>query len=160
MENHWRCPKCGESVKAYRNPFPTVDALIFVPACGPDASPGVVLIERVNPPHGWALPGGFVDYGESCEHAAIREAKEETGLDIILTGLLGVYSSPDRDPRFHTMSTVYTAVAGNMDAMAAGDDAGRAQVFPLNDLPKLAFDHAAIMNDFMDRLKTLNPDGL
>ena len=82
-----------------RNPTPTVDIIIYAPGRG------IVLVERKNPPLGWALPGGFVEYGESCEAAAVREAKEETGLDVVLTGLVGVYSDPARDPRGHTMAS-------------------------------------------------------
>lgn len=132
-----------------RNPYPTVDVIIH------DAGLGIVLVERKNPPHGWALPGGFVDYGEACEDAAVREAKEETGLDVLLTGLLGVYSDPGRDPRFHTMSVVYTAQAKDVSLLAAGDDAGKAQFYPLDGLPPLAFDHGRIVADYMDVLARL-----
>jgi len=147
MELKKPCPHCGGEIVVYRNPAPTVDVVINV---APDGSGqgGVVLIERRNPPHGWALPGGFIDYGETCEHAAVREMREETGLDVELTGLLGVYSDPARDPRHHTMSVVYTGRARDMGALAAGDDAARARVFPLDGLPELAFDHAAILADF------------
>ncbi|WP_243547198.1 NUDIX domain-containing protein [Pseudodesulfovibrio tunisiensis] len=141
------CPACGHPVEMYRNPVPTVDAVILMELS--DGREGVVLVERANPPHGWALPGGFVDYGETCENAAVREAREETGLDVILTGLLGVYSDPARDPRHHTMSVVYSAVARNPDALCAGDDAARAVVHPLDSLPELVFDHARIVADFI-----------
>lgn len=110
---------------------------------------GVVLIERANEPHGWALPGGFVDYGESCEAAAVREAHEETGLTVELTGLLGVYSDPNRDPRHHTLSVVYMARTDSPEELAAGDDAARAQFYPLDDYPPLAFDHARILDDYL-----------
>ena len=93
----------------YRNPFPTVDIIIEI--LDGRRRPGVVLIERRNPPLGWALPGGFVDYGETLEAAAIREAREETSLDVELIGQLGTYSDPSRDPRFHTVSTVFLARA-------------------------------------------------
>ena len=112
-----------------RNPVPTVDVLIH------SAKQGIVLVERRNAPLGWALPGGFVDYGESCEAAAVREAKEETGLDVQLTGLLGVYSDPARDPRGHTISVVYTAQAQDLSQLCAGDDAGQTVFFALNALP-------------------------
>ena len=111
---------------------------------------GIVLIERKNPPPGWALPGGFVEYGEAVETAAVREAKEETGLDVALTHLLGVYSRPDRDPRFHTLSTVFIGRAAGEPAGA--DDALRAAVFPLDELPGLAFDHPDIINDYKEFL--------
>lgn len=130
----------------YRNPYPTVDVLI-------ELADGLVLIERSNEPRGWALPGGFIDYGESPEDAAIREAKEETGLDISLTGLLGVYGAPDRDPRQHNLSVVYTATAEGEPA--GGDDASEARVFPLTDLPTpLCFDHSTILEDYQRFLAT------
>jgi len=134
-----------------RNPSPTVDVIIHV------AGRGIVLVERKNPPPGWALPGGFVDYGETCENAAVREAKEETGLDVVLTGLLGVYSDPARDPRGHTMSVVYTAQALDLDKLAAGDDAGKTALFALDALPPLAFDHGRIVQDFIAGLTRLRP---
>ena len=126
----------------YRNPYPTVDVVIEVQG-------GLVLIERRNEPRGWALPGGFVDYGESVEDAARREAKEETGLDVTLTGLLGVYSAPDRDPRFHTVSTVFIGRA--QGTPTGGDDASLAAVFALDALPgPLCFDHQRILSDYAD----------
>jgi len=140
-----------KSPTAQRNPLPTVDIIIHVPGRG------VVLVERKNPPLGWALPGGFVDYGETCETAAIREAKEETGLTVVLTSLLGAYSDPARDPRQHTMSLVYTAQAVDISALAGGDDAAQAVFFPLNALPPLAFDHSLILRDFIQHLERLNP---
>ncbi len=148
------CPECGQPVPQWRNPTPTVDVVIQVPGRG------VVLIERRNAPHGWALPGGFVDYGETVEHAAIREAKEETGLDVELTGILGVYSDPARDPRKHSMSVVYTAVPVDMALLNAGDDASGAMVFPLENLPRpLAFDHEKILADFRRGHARLNDAG-
>jgi 8-oxo-dGTP diphosphatase len=136
------CPSCSEPILFYRNPVPTVDIIIFVP---PER---IVLVERKNYPEGWALPGGFVDYGERAEHAAIREAREETGLDVELTGLLGVYSHPDRDPRSHTLSVVYMAYTLDQGALKAGDDALKACLFSWHDLPDLVFDHEKIINDF------------
>ena len=108
----------------------------------------MVLVKRANPPYGWALPGGFIDYGETCEAAAVREAREETGLGVLLTGLAGVYSDPSRDPRHHTLSVVYTAKAVDPSALQAGDDAAEVRIFSLDDLPELAFDHARILSDF------------
>lgn len=144
------CPYCGQEVGVYRNPTPTVDVVILMPlGQGEDEGEGVVLIERANEPYGWALPGGFVDYGETCEQAAVREMREETGLDVTLTGLLGVYSDPKRDPRQHTMSVVYTGVPADPAALAAGDDAATAKVFPLGEWPELVFDHAEILADFL-----------
>jgi len=145
------CECCGNPLNPYRNPVPTVDIVIVCPGCE------VVLIERANPPHGWALPGGFVDYGETAENAAVREALEETGLHVELTGLLGVYSDPARDPRMHTLGVVFTAKPRDMSKLKAGDDAKNARIFPLNALPaKLAFDHTAILADFAKRFERLN----
>lgn len=124
----------------YRNPLPTVDIIIEVEG-------GIVLIERRNPPFGWAIPGGFVDYGESVEACAVREAREETGLDVRLTDLLYVYSRPDRDPRHHTLTTVFLATAEGQPL--AADDAKSAGVFGPANLPEpLVFDHAAILADY------------
>ncbi|MGE4291948.1 MAG: NUDIX domain-containing protein [Desulfovibrio sp.] len=142
MKTTRSCPHCGQEVDFYRNPLPTVDVIIHAPGGG------VVLVERANEPHGWALPGGFVDYGESCEAAAVREAREETGLDVTLTRLAGVYSDPERDPRHHTLSVVYAALAENMDRLQAGDDAAGVRVWPLDALPALVFDHARILEDY------------
>jgi 8-oxo-dGTP diphosphatase len=125
---------------AYRNPLPTVDVII-------ECAGGVVLIRRRNPPQGWALPGGFVDYGESLETAVTREAKEETGLDIRILRQFHTYSDPDRDPRHHTITTVYIAEADGRPR--AGDDAGEASVFRQGSLPEpLAFDHGKILADY------------
>jgi ADP-ribose pyrophosphatase YjhB (NUDIX family) len=126
--------------RRYRNPLPTVDIIIEVDG-------GIVLIERKNPPHGWAIPGGFVEYGESVEACAVREAREETGLHVCLTDLLYVYSRPDRDPRHHTVTTVFVATASG--APVGADDAQSADLFSADALPKpLVFDHADILADY------------
>jgi ADP-ribose pyrophosphatase YjhB (NUDIX family) len=134
------CTCCGQPVPRFRNPVPTVDLII-------EAAGGIVLIERANPPHGWALPGGFVDYGESLETAALREAAEETGLTVTLLRQLHTYSDPNRDPRQHTISTVFIASASGTPQ--AGDDARQAKVFAPGQLPPLAFDHATIIQDYI-----------
>ncbi len=125
----------------YENPVPTVDIII-------EMNEGkIVLIKRKNPPFGWALPGGFVDYGESLESAALREAKEETGLDISLRAQLHTYSDPGRDPRQHTITTVF--VATGEGELVAADDAEEVVLFIEGDLPvEVAFDHREILEDY------------
>ena len=125
---------------AFRNPLPTVDIIIAVQG-------GIVLIERENPPFGWAIPGGFVDYGESVEDCAVREAREETGLEVRLQDLLYVYSRPDRDLRHHTVTTVFIGSANGRPV--AADDARNAGVFTVDRLPApLCFDHGQILKDY------------
>jgi len=125
---------------AFRNPLPTVDIIIEVAG-------GIVLIERRNPPLGWAIPGGYVDWGESVEACAVREAREETRLAVRLTDLLYVYSHPERDPRHHTLTTVFIAEA--QGTPVAADDARSAGVFTAQTLPvPLVFDHATILADY------------
>ncbi len=127
-----------------RTPLLAVDVIIELVDC---SDRPIVLIERRNPPLGWALPGGFVDIGERLEQAAAREAKEETCLDVTLRGLLGCYSDPGRDPRGHTVSIVY--VAESRGQPHAADDARNLGVFSLDTLPTpLAFDHAVILTDY------------
>jgi 8-oxo-dGTP diphosphatase len=137
-----KCPRCGYSILRHRNPVPTVDIIIEY------QDQGLVLIERANPPPGWALPGGFVDYGESLETAAVREAREETGLTVTLLGQFHTYSDPQRDPRQHTITTVYVA-QGHGQPQAA-DDARRLAVFAPDRLPQvLAFDHGIILAEYL-----------
>ena len=124
-----------------RYPIPTVDIIIET-----DDS-RVILIKRKNPPHGWALPGGFVDWGENLEEAAAREAKEETGLEVGSLQQFHTYSAPDRDPRFHTISTVFTTKANGRPK--ADDDAVEVGVFGERELPdNIAFDHRKILADY------------
>lgn len=131
----------------HKTPLLTVDIIIEIEASG------IVLIERKNPPHGWALPGGFVDYGESVERAAVREAKEETSLDVALVEQFYTYSDPRRDPRHHTVSTVFIAKATGTPRGA--DDAKRAQMFAEASLPSpIVFDHAEILKDYFHYKKT------
>jgi 8-oxo-dGTP diphosphatase len=111
-----------------------------------EVTDGIILIERKNEPLGWALPGGFVDYGESLEQAAVREALEETGLTVRLIQQFKTYSDPDRDPRHHTISTVYIASADGFPN--AGDDAAQTGIFTRHNLPHLVFDHAKILADY------------
>lgn len=143
MKRTIKCPKCGCEIEVYKNPIPTVDIIIETPE-------GIVLVERKNPPLGWALPGGFVDYGESLEEAAVREAKEETGLDVELVRQFHAYSDPDRDPRHHTITIVFIAKARGTPK--GGDDAKRAVAFKPEEIPfeKLVFDHARIIKDYLE----------
>jgi ADP-ribose pyrophosphatase YjhB (NUDIX family) len=125
-----------------RNPFLTVDAIIEI-------DNGIILIKRKNPPPGWAIPGGFVDYGETIEDAVIREAKEETGLDINLVRQFHTYSAPKRDPRHHTVSTIFIATASGKPV--AADDALEVKIFTRDNLPEeIAFDHRKILEDYFE----------
>jgi 8-oxo-dGTP diphosphatase len=137
-----KCPQCGFVTRRHRNPVPTVDIIIEY------QDEGLVLIERANPPHGWALPGGFVEYCESLEAAAIREAREETGLTVTLLGQFHTYSAPRRDPRQHTITTVYVA-RGAGSLQAATDARGLAVFAPEQLPPHLAFDHGLILADYL-----------
>ncbi|NPA11434.1 MAG: NUDIX hydrolase [Epsilonproteobacteria bacterium] len=140
MENlnipHWIKP----------TPFLTVDGIvrIFTPEFR-----GIVLIKRKNPPLGFALPGGFVDYGETVEDALLREMKEELNLDVEIVSLQGIYSDPKRDNRLHTASAVFVCNAYKMPK--AGDDAKEAIVIKLEDIEwdKLVFDHSKILKDYL-----------
>lgn len=132
----------------YKNPTPTVDIIIEF------EERGIILIERINPPFGWALPGGYVDYGESLESAAVREAREETSLDVELIGQFHTYSDPKRDPRQHNISTVFIAKATGVPR--ADSDAKTIGVFSRDSLPEpVVFDHDQILQDYFEvRAKT------
>lgn len=139
------CPHCGKPYSCYRNPTPTADVIIY------DPNLGVVIIRRSNIPLGFALPGGFIDEGETAEAAAKREMLEETGLEVELIGLLGVYSAPDRDPRQHTLTSVFVGRAKDLSKLNAGDDAAEAAFYKLDALPSpLVFDHAKVLADFKE----------
>jgi 8-oxo-dGTP diphosphatase len=137
------------SGEEHRNPTPTVDILIEL-----DGRPGtLVFIERKNEPRGLALPGGFVDTGEYVADAAVREAKEETGLDVELVELFHVYSDPTRDKRKHTVSTVFIGRARGEPK--GGDDAARCIVATPDGLPgPLVFDHPLIVSDYVAYKRT------
>lgn len=139
------CPKCKKKIQVYQNPIPTVDIIIEIDLMG------IVLIKRKNQPYGWAIPGGFVDYGESLEKAAVREAKEETNLDVKLVRQFHTYSDPKRDPRHHSISTVYIAKANGIPQ--AKDDALEIGTFNESNLPEeIAFDHRSILRDYFKRV--------
>lgn len=128
---------------SYTHPVPAVDLIIEI------EGQGWVLIERRNPPPGWALPGGFVEVGESLEQAAVREAREETCLEVELLGQFHTYSDPARDPRMHCISTVFVARAEGTPK--AEDDAKSVAVFPRDRLPEvMAFDHRKILEDYLN----------
>jgi 8-oxo-dGTP diphosphatase len=144
------CPRCGTEVFRYESPVPTVDIIIELGEKG--KSDGIVLVYRRNEPLGWSLPGGFVDYGETLEQAAVREAREETGLAVELRKQFHTYSDPERDPRRHTISTVFIARAKGTPA--GGDDAIRAEIFREGNLPgPLVFDHGRILADYFKSKK-------
>lgn len=127
-------------VPSMRTPLLAVDSIILFEG-------GIVLIKRKNPPFQglYALPGGFVEVGESTEDAAVRESREETGLEIDIVGLVGVYSDPNRDPRGHVVSVCY--ISEGSGKLASGSDAKSAEVFRLDNLPDLAFDHSSMISD-------------
>ena len=129
-----------------KTPYVTADIIIRYQG-------GIVLIERKNEPAGWALPGGFVEIGESVEEAAVREAREETSLDVALVEQFYTYSKPGRDPRFHTVTVVFIGIGAG--TLKGRDDARRAEVFGPNNLPEqIAFDHRKIINDYYRYLET------
>ncbi len=141
-------------MEKFKNPIPTVDIIIEMEHSG--RQPGIVLIKRKNPPYGWALPGGFVDYDESLEQAAKREAKEETSLEIQIVNQMFTYSDPERDPRFHTITTVFVATAKGIPE--AKDDAAEIGVFSREEIDfPLAFDHAKILEDYFKSIENDRP---
>ena len=141
-----KCPQCGANVWTHRGPLLTVDVIITLPGRG------IVLIERRNPPYGWALPGGFVDAGETLEQAAIREMKEETSLDLRDLRQFRAYSDPARDPRHHTVTMVFTAIGEGTPK--ADDDAKNLGIFQPDALPSpIAFDHGKILRDYFDSIE-------
>jgi len=143
------CPHCGKILLEYQNPTPTVDIIIEV------EEKGIILIKRKNYPHGWALPGGFLDYGETVEEAAAREAREETSLELESLRQFRVYSDPKRDPRQHTISIVF--VARSRGIPRAADDAEDLGIFTKSNLPApVVFDHNIILQDyFLNKEKKL-----
>jgi len=143
--------------KLQNGPFTTVDAIIEIPVSPAGGNGGIVLIQRSNPPFGFALPGGFVDYNESLEDAVRREMKEETDLDLEDLRQFHTYSQPGRDPRFHTIATVF--IAKGKGKPKAGDDAASLKVIKLDEIEKLnfAFDHKEILQDYLKYKKGQNP---
>ena len=141
------CERCGATVKTWQRPGVSVDMLIAV-------EHRLVLVFRANEPINWALPGGYVAYGERVEDAARREAMEETGLELVDLEQFHVYSDPDRDPRQHSITTVF--LARGQGVLRAGDDAAKAELFdPATGIPHpLAFDHSRIVGDYLEFLRT------
>ena len=139
--------------KNFRPTTPLVSADTIIEIDDENGTKGIVLIERKNPPYGWAIPGGFVDVGETMEQAAVREAKEEVCLDVKLNCLLGLYSDPARDKRGHTVTAIYIATATGTPV--AADDAKAVAIYNLDSLPTtLAFDHAEVLQDYLKYKKT------
>jgi ADP-ribose pyrophosphatase YjhB (NUDIX family) len=137
---HRICPQCGYQTQEYRNPKSTADVIV-------DIGGKILLINRKNPPYGWAIPGGFIDYGEGAEDAAIREIREEAGIEVRDLTQFHFYSDPGRDPRHHTVTIVFTARSDGIPK--AGDDAAEYGLFEENQLPSpLAFDHERILADY------------
>lgn len=138
----------------HKCPFLSVDVIVYVPE-----SESIVIIQRKYEPIGYALPGGHVDYGEKVEHAAIREIKEETNLDIVLIDTIGIYSDPKRDPRKHMTSVVYLGLAKDISKLKAADDAKEVKLISLQYAKHyltLCFDHSDIINDFLSKYEKLN----
>ena len=143
MGYHSQCPYCGKEFSEYQNPIPTVDIIIEI------KNEGIVLIKRKNFPYGWALPGGFVDCGETVEQAAVREAREETSLKVESLRQFRVYSDPKRDPRQHTITVVFIAQA--QGTPYPEDDAADLGIFTCKSLPRpIVFDHEIIICDYFN----------
>lgn len=139
------CPVCGNVTERYKNPYPTADVIVEIKG-------KILLIKRGNPPYGWAIPGGFIDYGEKAEDAARREIREEAGIEITDLEQFHVYSDPSRDPRFHTLTVVFTAKSD--DTPKAGDDAAETGLFDMGNLPSpIVFDHSEILKDYFEKRK-------
>ena len=148
MLEYLKCPQCGQVIKSFKSPMPTVDIIIECETN--DGRKGIVLIYRKNPPLAWAIPGGYVDYGETVEVAAVREAREETSLDVTLIRQFHTYSDPKRDPRQHNISTVFIAIA--QGEPRAADDATAIGIFTSDNIPpELAFDHLQILADYFQK---------
>jgi len=144
MSEGKKCPKCGTFVFFPKTPLVTVDIIIEM------ENGKILLIKRLNPPHGWALPGGFVDYGESLEKAALREAEEETSLKVVLQRQFHSYSDPKRDSRFHAATTVF--VAKGEGKPRADSDAKEIGLFGRDELPEdIVFDHKEILEDYFTK---------
>ncbi len=140
-----KCPNCNHEITVYRNPIPTVDIII-------EREGKIILVKRKNPPFGWAIPGGFVDYGESFETAAAREAKEECSVTLTSLQQFHTYSDPHRDPRMHTATTVFIATAEGTPV--AADDAAELAFFTRDTLPEeIPFDHREILTDYFQSRK-------
>ena len=134
------CPACGLVTEEYRNPKVAVDVIV-------DIGGKVLLVKRRNPPYGWALPGGYIEYGESAEDAAVRELREEAGIGLDRLAQFHTYSDQARDPRSHIITIVFTATSA--ETPVAGDDAAEAGLFGERELPSLlAFDHGRILTDY------------
>jgi len=142
------CPRCGNEMKDFKNPVPTADIIIEIDGKGEQKK--IVLIKRNNPPEGWAIPGGYVDYGESLEVCAAREAKEETSLEVEIVRQFHTYSDPSRDERQHNITTVFIArTKGGI--LRADSDAKEAELFDKNNLPEnIVFDHRKILEDYFN----------
>ncbi len=142
----------------YPRPAVTADCIVITK----ETEPKVLLIQRGNPPFkgAWAFPGGFMDMDETTEQCAIRELEEETGLRLSDVHQIGAYSKVDRDPRGRTVTVAYLAIVDAPIAVTGQDDAAKAQWFPIDTLPSLAFDHEDIMQDALNAYKIRFPQGL